>query len=120
MLRLEEIRAGYGEITALKGVSLTVERGEIVAVLGANGAGKSTMLKVISGLVRPTAGRVLFEDERIDSLKADSSAGGTRMHVSLSTTPSGIPPVLVAMTAFLAAMASRMAIPNDSWSDGCT
>ncbi len=69
MLTLESITAGYGRITALKGISLEVNEGEIVAVLGANGAGKSTTLKCISGLVRPRSGRILFEDKRIDRTK---------------------------------------------------
>ncbi len=69
MLSVENLRAGYGEIVALKGVTVNVEKGKIVAVLGANGAGKSTMLKTISGLVRPTSGRVVFEGKRIDRLK---------------------------------------------------
>ena len=69
MLRVDNLTAAYGEITALKGITLEVSGGEIVAVLGANGAGKSTVLKTISGLVRPKSGRVLFEGKRIDTLK---------------------------------------------------
>ena len=69
MLTLESIAAGYGRITALKGISLEVSEGEIVAVLGANGAGKSTTLKCISGLVRPRSGRILFDGKRIDRTK---------------------------------------------------
>ena len=66
MLVLDDVVAGYGEITALKGVSLEVRAGEIVAILGANGAGKSTTLRAISGLVRPRSGAISFEDRRID------------------------------------------------------
>jgi branched-chain amino acid transport system ATP-binding protein len=69
MLSLSNVQASYGGIAALKGVSLTVGEGEIVTVLGANGAGKSTMLKVISGLVRADAGDVAFEGRRINSSK---------------------------------------------------
>ena len=65
MLRLEGVRASYGPVEALCGVDLEVRAGELVCVLGANGAGKSTTLRVISGLVRPTAGRVLFEDRAL-------------------------------------------------------
>lgn len=70
MLRVKDLIAGYGRITAVRGVSLEVKSGEIVAVLGANGAGKSTTLKAISGLVRPTSGEIAFEGKRIDRAKA--------------------------------------------------
>ena len=65
MLRLDGIRASYGPVEALRGVDLEVHAGELVCVLGANGAGKSTTLRVISGLVRPTDGRVRFEDRAL-------------------------------------------------------
>lgn len=61
LLELRSVQAGYGAVRALQGVSLQVERGAMVALLGANGAGKSTTLKVISGMVKPGAGEVLFE-----------------------------------------------------------
>jgi len=65
VLRLEGVRAGYGPVEALRGVDLEVRAGELVCLLGANGAGKSSTLRAISGLVRPTAGRILFEDRAI-------------------------------------------------------
>jgi len=68
LLELKSISAQYGHVQALKGVSLTINRGEIVTLLGANGAGKSTTLKCISGLLRPTSGSIAFEGERIDHL----------------------------------------------------
>ena len=61
MLQLEGLTAGYGRVEILHGISLQVSRGEIVALIGANGAGKSTALMCISGLLRPSAGRILFE-----------------------------------------------------------
>ena len=61
MLKLENIVAGYGHITALKDISLEVPQGSIVSLIGANGAGKSTTMKTIMGLVKPTSGKVLFE-----------------------------------------------------------
>ncbi|HXW21180.1 MAG TPA: ABC transporter ATP-binding protein [Roseiarcus sp.] len=72
LLALENVVARYGEIEALHGLSLTVEPGEIVAVLGANGAGKSTTLRVISGLNRPAAGDVLFAGRSIAGLDAEA------------------------------------------------
>ncbi|MFN7986756.1 MAG: ABC transporter ATP-binding protein [Thermoanaerobaculia bacterium] len=60
-LTVDGLRAGYGEVEALHGVSLHVEPGEIVALLGANGAGKSTTLRAISGLVKPAAGEVRLD-----------------------------------------------------------
>jgi branched-chain amino acid transport system ATP-binding protein len=65
-LRLQDVVSGYGQIMAIKGISLHVETGEIVALIGANGAGKSTTLRTISGLLRPRAGEIFFEDRRID------------------------------------------------------
>ena len=61
LLQLEDVHAGYGPVDVLKGVSITVAAGEIVAVLGANGAGKSTTLMTISGINACRSGRILFE-----------------------------------------------------------
>jgi branched-chain amino acid transport system ATP-binding protein len=71
LLELRDVHAYYGNIHALKGISLTVEEGEIVTLIGANGAGKTTTLKTISGLLRPRAGEIRFDGERIDGLRAD-------------------------------------------------
>lgn len=68
ILELENIETFYGDMQALRGVSLGVHAGEIVTVLGANGAGKSSLLKTIAGLLKPRAGTILFEGERIDGL----------------------------------------------------
>lgn len=68
MLRLEEVHAHYGAIHALRGVNLEVEEGQIVTLIGANGAGKSSTLMAISGILRPTAGRILFEGEDLTPL----------------------------------------------------
>ncbi len=67
LLQLEDVHAGYGPVDVLKGVGLTVSEGEIVAVLGANGAGKSTMLMTISGINPCRQGRILFDGAPIQN-----------------------------------------------------
>jgi len=69
VLSIEGLQARYGNFSALKGLSLTVKKGEIVALLGANGAGKTTFLKIISGLLNPCSGSILFENRAIDRLR---------------------------------------------------
>jgi simple sugar transport system ATP-binding protein len=66
MVRMEHIRMAYGNVVALKDVSLTVGRDEIVGLIGDNGAGKSTLIKIMTGVVRPTGGELYIRDERID------------------------------------------------------
>lgn len=68
LLELKNVSSAYGSVEALRGVSLHVEQGEIVTLLGANGAGKSTTLRTISGMIRPTAGEVWFDGVRIDTM----------------------------------------------------
>ena len=70
MLEIRNLQVAYGPVVALHGLSLSVRAGEIVTILGANGAGKSTTLMAISGLVRPRSGTVHFEDRRIDTMKS--------------------------------------------------
>jgi len=65
MLKIDDIHVYYGAIHAIKGVSFEVHPGEIVALIGANGAGKSTILKTVSGLMHPRSGRITFMDEDI-------------------------------------------------------
>lgn len=65
MLALENVHVRYGAIAALRGVSLHVEEGEIVALIGVNGAGKSTTLMSITGVLQPTKGKIIFMDESI-------------------------------------------------------
>jgi len=72
MLKVTDLRAAYGKIEALKGISLEVKQGEIVTLIGANGAGKSTTLKTISGQLHPKTGSIEFEGESI---------GGVRPHL---------------------------------------
>jgi branched-chain amino acid transport system ATP-binding protein len=68
LLTLENVHSYYGRIHALKGISLTVEEGEIVTLIGANGAGKSTTLRTISGLLHPKQGRILLKDQDISQM----------------------------------------------------
>ncbi len=68
MLSLEGLRAGYGRVEALKGVSLDVRAGELVTLIGANGAGKTSTLKAISGLLPASGGRILFDGAEIQRL----------------------------------------------------
>ncbi len=65
MLTIEAVDLHYGDAQALSDVSLTVEEGEIVAIIGANGAGKSSLISTIAGIYRPTRGRITFEGEDI-------------------------------------------------------
>jgi branched-chain amino acid transport system ATP-binding protein len=71
MLSLTDVVAGYGPLQVLRGVTLDVQQGEIVCLLGGNAAGKSTMLKTVLGLLRPSAGSVALEGERIDRLATE-------------------------------------------------
>ncbi|HUO62949.1 MAG TPA: ABC transporter ATP-binding protein [Terriglobales bacterium] len=68
LLELINVEVAYGDLPALRGVSVSVEAGETLSVVGANGAGKTTMLRVISGLMRPRAGQILLDGERLDHL----------------------------------------------------
>jgi branched-chain amino acid transport system ATP-binding protein len=71
VLELADVHTYYGNIRALRGLSLSVERGEIVTLIGANGAGKTTTLRTILGLVRPRRGTVSFNGTRLDALSTD-------------------------------------------------
>lgn len=70
MLRLEGVRAGYGRVNILHDIAIEVRQGEVVTIVGANGAGKTTTLRTIAGLVRPTAGRITFQDQDVGQLPA--------------------------------------------------
>ena len=70
LLELRDVHTYYGNIHALKGISIHIEDGEIVTLIGSNGAGKSTTLKTISGLLRPREGEVWFDGQRLDGTPA--------------------------------------------------
>jgi branched-chain amino acid transport system ATP-binding protein len=72
ILELRGVKVAYGKVQALHGVDLTIEKGEVIALLGANGAGKSTTLRTISGLLRPVAGDVSFKGKSIAGWTPDA------------------------------------------------
>ena len=69
MLKIENLEVAYGNIKAIKGISLEVNQGEIVTLIGSNGAGKSTTLRAISGILKPKSGSITFNGERIDGVE---------------------------------------------------
>ncbi|MBU1803211.1 ABC transporter ATP-binding protein [Nocardioides sp.] len=81
MLTITELTAGYGPITALRGVTLTAEQGRITAVLGANGAGKTTLLRTISGLHRSTSGSVTLDGSTVTRVPAEKMPALGMSHV---------------------------------------
>ena len=74
LLKITDLKLNYGPITALKGVDLSVPEGQIVAILGANGAGKTSLLKVVSGLLKPASGEILFDGASIGGKPAHKVA----------------------------------------------
>ena len=84
MLKVEGIHTQYGKIKVLSDVSFEINPGEIVALIGTNGAGKSTFLKTISGLVRPTQGRITFMDQNIQGIAPEKI-----VHAGIAHVPEG-------------------------------
>jgi len=70
MLEVHDLHVAYGKIQAVKGISFTVDAGQVVTLIGGNGAGKTTTLQTLSGILRPASGRVVFEGEDITSVPA--------------------------------------------------
>ena len=81
MLKVSDLNTSYGKIHALRGVSFEVHQGEIVTLIGANGAGKSTTLKTLSGMLAPTSGSILFKDEEIAGMPAHKVTAKHIVHV---------------------------------------
>jgi branched-chain amino acid transport system ATP-binding protein len=84
MLRIENLQVHYAQIAALRGVDITVNSGEIVALIGANGAGKSTTLKAISGLIKPSAGTIQFSGRSLAGLAPEQ-----RVELGIIQVPEG-------------------------------
>ena len=84
LLEVEDIHTFYGSIEALKGISISVHEGEIVTLIGANGAGKSTTLRSISGIVPPRTGRIVFQGAEIQGL-----AGHEVAEIGIAQSPEG-------------------------------
>jgi branched-chain amino acid transport system ATP-binding protein len=84
MLVLDQVDVFYGSVQALHGVSLRVEQGEVVTLIGSNGAGKSTTLRTISGLLRPRRGRVVFRGTELVGMRPDRVVG-----LGISQVPEG-------------------------------
>ncbi|MEG3900427.1 ABC transporter ATP-binding protein [Microcoleus sp. B4-C5] len=84
MLEIKDIHTYYGNIHALKGVSLTVSQGEVVTLIGSNGAGKTTTLRTIQGLLRPRIGTVLFEGKPLEALSTEAI-----VRLGISQSPEG-------------------------------
>jgi len=80
MLKVENLKVSYGHIEVLKGISFGVEAGEIVALIGGNGAGKTTTLSTISGLLRPTSGKISWKGEEIQNTAVEAIVGSGLAH----------------------------------------
>ncbi|MFE7899595.1 ABC transporter ATP-binding protein [Streptomyces sp. NPDC057424] len=70
LLEVEDLRVSYGKIEAVKGISFSVEAGQVVTLIGTNGAGKTTTLRTLSGLLKPTAGKILFDGKPLNGVAA--------------------------------------------------
>ncbi|HHX60797.1 MAG TPA: ABC transporter ATP-binding protein [Epulopiscium sp.] len=81
MLRVEDLNVYYGNIHALKNISFEVKEKEIVTLIGANGAGKTTILHTVSGLIKPQQGSIMLRDQKIDGLSADKILVHKMAHV---------------------------------------
>jgi branched-chain amino acid transport system ATP-binding protein len=115
MLNVVEIETWYGAIQALKGISLDVNQGEIVALLGANGAGKSTTIKTITGLLKPAKGRIEFMGQVITGKEPEDIA-----EIGIACVPEGrriFPGLTVMDNLMLGATPRKGASPNDIQKD---
>ncbi|MCX7615429.1 MAG: ABC transporter ATP-binding protein, partial [Clostridiales bacterium] len=84
LLDVNNLVVKYGQIAALKGISLQVQKGQLTTLIGANGAGKSTLLKTISGLIKPASGNIIFDGKDISGISGDKI-----VHLGISQCPEG-------------------------------
>ena len=114
LLELKNVSSAYGSVEALRGVTLHVDAGEVVTLLGANGAGKSTTLRTISGLIRPTTGEIWFEGSRIDTLSPEQI-----VRLGISHVPEGrrIFPGLTVRENMMLGATSRGKLPRKTMAD---
>ena len=80
-LEIENLNSGYGDVNVLSDISLSIEKGEIIALVGSNGAGKSTLLKTISGLLTPTSGKIIFNGKDITGISPDKIIRDKLIHI---------------------------------------
>lgn len=80
MLDIKDLEVSYGFIKAVKGIDIKVDEGKIVSILGANGAGKTSTLKAISGIIKPSAGEIIFNGENISNLSSDKIVSKGLVH----------------------------------------
>ncbi|KHL11981.1 UNVERIFIED_CONTAM: leucine/isoleucine/valine transporter ATP-binding subunit [Mumia flava] len=82
MLEIDDLHAGYRRLEILHGLTLHVDRGEIVSLIGANGAGKTTTLRAVAGLISPTGGRISFDGQEMNRLKPHQIVRSGLVHVA--------------------------------------
>jgi branched-chain amino acid transport system ATP-binding protein len=114
LLELKNVSSAYGSVEALRGVTIHVDAGEVVTLLGANGAGKSTTLRTISGLIQPTTGEIWFEGRRIDTQSPEQI-----VRLGISHVPEGrrIFPGLTVRENIMLGATSRGTLPRKTMAD---
>ncbi|MBQ2290351.1 MAG: ABC transporter ATP-binding protein [Bacteroidaceae bacterium] len=81
MIRIEDLKKQFGDLQVLKGVSLEVERGEVISIVGPSGAGKTTLLQLIGTLDKPTAGKIFFDGEEVSQMNSKRLATFRNKHI---------------------------------------
>jgi lipoprotein-releasing system ATP-binding protein len=81
MIRIENLKKQFGDLQVLKGVSLEVERGEVISIVGPSGAGKTTLLQLIGTLDKPTTGKIFFDDEEVSQMNSKRLATFRNKHI---------------------------------------